>query len=297
LKPRIIVCYDGYKLGSLLRRHVTWPCRLVLSQRGLSYFLNSRDAARVYRLQAFDVIWALTYASYRYDRHRMVSYEPLVKVLPNSVDTDVFRPASPEERQAFRARWQLPAEGPIVLLLSRLVPKKGAHLVVHSWPRIVREFPNAFLWIVGGGDKEYVTYLSRMIESLKISGSVRLQGPVPPEATASCYQLSDVYVFPTVFVEGQSRSLMEAMACGLPSIASDHDVAREAYQDGEVQFVADPNVEDAFVPPILLMLRDAAARRRMGADARDTVVGRYSYRVNFEQIADFYSRQLGMVGA
>jgi glycosyltransferase involved in cell wall biosynthesis len=297
LKPKIIVCYDGYKLGQLLRPHITWPSRLVLSQRGLSYFLNSRDAARVYRLNAFDVIWSLTYASYRYDRRRMVSYEPLVKVLPNSVDTDVFRPASHAERDALRASWQLPIDGRVVLLLSRLVPKKGAHLILHSWPRILREVPDAFLWIVGGGDARYIEYLNRMIGSLGVGSSVRLEGAVAPDATPACYRAANLYAFPTVFVEGQSRSLLEAMASGLACVSSDHDVAREAYDDSEVRFVSDPNVEDAFVAPIVGMLTNADARERMGDRARSAVVNRYSYRVNFEQIAQFYHRQLELARA
>ncbi|MGH9939910.1 MAG: glycosyltransferase, partial [Blastocatellia bacterium] len=153
IKPSVIVCYDIYKFGPLLRCAVDWPCRLILNQQGLSYHLPANEAGRLYSLESFDAVWALTRSSYRFERYRVSAYEPLVKVLPNWVNFNQFKPASTDEKKELRARWGLPEESLVVLWLSRLVPKKGAHAILESWLKIKREIPNAFLWIVGGGDQ------------------------------------------------------------------------------------------------------------------------------------------------
>lgn len=296
LRPKIIVCYDNHWLGPLLRQGVNWPCRLVLSQHGLSYHLSGRHADRVYSLESFDVIWALTLASYRYDRHRMHAYEPSVKILPNGVDVEKYKPASTAEKQNYRRQWSLPQDKLIVLLLSRLVPKKGAHLIVQSWPKILQQIPNAYLWIAGSGNQDYENYLKGLIDALQISDSVRLQGAIPPDLTASCNQASDLYVFPTLANEAMGLSLLEAMSCGLACVTSEYAAARELYSDGEVLFVPDPNLEGSFVEPVVRLLRDAALRKRLGESARETAQQRYSHEVSFAQIKEFYREQLSLVG-
>lgn len=296
IRPRLIVCYDGYKLGPLLRQVIDWPCRIVLSQMGLSYYLPPGNAQLLYSLKSFDAVWLLTHATYRFDRKRMAAYELLVKVLPLGVDVENHKPVNEAEKQNIRSRWGLPQDSLVVLLLSRLVPKKGAHVVLESWPEILREVPNAYLWIVGGGDQDYEGYLQNLIQALGVSDTARLQGAVPAEVTASCYQASDLYVFPTLTVEGQSLALLEGMSSGVACVASDHEGARDIYSSDEVLFVEDPNIEDAFVEPVVRLLRDPHLREKMGASASALVRQRYSYELMFARIREFYRRQLDLVG-
>lgn len=296
LKPKLIVCYDGYKMGSLIRRVVDWPCRLILSQRGFSYCLPPGAADRLYSLRSFDSLWVLTPASYRYDRERVSTYEPTVAVLPNGVDTKIYSPVHPSDlKREIRAKWDLPQDKGIVLLLGRLVAKKGAHVILQSWPQILREVPSAFLWIVGGGDPDYERYLMHLVKSLDITDTVKFQGKVQPDLTASCYQASDLYVFPTLCMEGHSLSLLEAMSCGLACVVSDHGSARNLYFNGEVVVVEDPNIEDAFVEPIVRLLQNDDLRTSIGQSARSAVEQRFSQEIAFQRIKEFYQRQINLV--
>ncbi|MBI3951598.1 MAG: glycosyltransferase family 4 protein [Acidobacteria bacterium] len=295
LRPKIIVCYDGYKLGRPLRDAIDWPCRIILGQCGLTYNQPQLDAMRVYSLQSFDVVWTQTRISYRYDRDRLVLYEPMVMVLPNGVDASQYQPVSPTEKASVRAEWELPQDKLVILLLSRQVPKKGTHLIVQSWPKIVHEVPEAYLWIVGTADLEYERYIKGLIDRLELSNSVRLQGAVTPEKTAGCYQAADLYVFPTLAGEGMSNTLLEAMACGLACVASEHASARELYSDEEVLFVPDANIGDAFVRPIVRLLCDSSLRRRIGEAARTAVEQRYSQDIIFDQLRECYRQQMGLV--
>ena len=295
LRPKIIVCYDSYKMGPLLRRRITWPCRLVFSQHGLSYFLPPHEAARLYSLSSFDAVITLTGASYRSNRAVISAYEPLVVTIPNGIDTEKFRPAAPGEKDLVRQEFGLPENKMIVLFLSRLVPKKGAHAILHSWRKILTEIPDAYLWIVGGGHAGYERYLGNLITASGISSSVRLQGRVSPDVTARCYQASDIYLFPTLCVEGHSLSLLEAISCGIPCISSHHETARELYSDDEVLFVEDPNVEDAFVGPVIRLLKDKTLRRKLGDNARRAAEQRFNQDKWLCRLREFYERQLNLV--
>ncbi|MGH9844468.1 MAG: glycosyltransferase family 4 protein [Blastocatellia bacterium] len=298
IKPGVIVCYDTYKFGPLLRRAVDWPCRLVFSQHGLSYHLPPNAAGRLYSFESFDAVWALTRAAYRFERYRVSAYEPLVTVLPNWINVNEFTPASEKTKRETRLRWNLPEENLIVLWLSRLVPKKGAHAILESWLRIKREIPNAFLWIVGGGERKYDEYLRRIANNLGVADSVRFEGVVAPEEVVFCYQASDLYVFPTLFSgEGFGLSLLEAMACGLPSVASDHVVLEELYPNDILSLVPDPNLAGAFVEPIMKLLDDAARRERMGRAARAFVVEHFNHEKALLAVKEFYLEQMALAGA
>ncbi len=294
LNPRVIVFYDEPKMAPLLRSHVRRECRFVLSQHGLSYFLNSNDASRIYSLKSFDVVWTLTHASYRLERARLSQYEPLVSVIPNGVDVDVFKPASVDEKRKHRRTAALSDDALVVLLLSRNIPKKGAHVVVDCWSHVIAKVPNALLWIVGGMPDDYEAYLANLCAASGIRESVRFEGRVPPAQAARCFAAADVYVFPSLFVEGHALSLLEAMASGLACVASDHHSVREYYTDAEVMTVPDPNIAGQFVAPLIALLEDAPLRSRMGLAARALVEKRFSRDLWLSRLRDFYARQLSL---
>jgi len=297
LKPKVIVCYDNYKFGSLLRRKISWPCQIILSQHSLSYHLSQEVSAQLYSLKSFDIVWVLTRASYRLDRHRLMAYEPLVQVLPNWIDTKKFKPVSEEEKSRIRAQWGLPHDRPIVLWLSRLVPKKGAHVILQSWPKILQRSPGAFLWVVGGGDLGYERYLKSLVQALGITQTACLQGEVSPGLTALCYQASDIYLFPTLFNgEAFGLSLLEGMACGLACAASDQEILRELYSEEAVRLVPDPNIEDAFVDPVVTLLCDTELRHKMGKAARSLVEQAYCQDKVLPKVKEFYRRQISLAG-
>ena len=295
LKPKIIIFYEQYKMGKELRKVINWPCKFVLAQRRFSHFLEKSEFKRHCSLEAYDTIWTQTRSAYRFDKARADRYEPLVKVIPNAVDVHRFRPVSPEVKRNLRTKWNLPEKQFVVLLLSRQVPKKGAHLLLHSWPKILSEAPNAFLWIVGGGDPEYRQYLEKMVSILDISEKVRIQGAVNQSDAHMCYQAADIYLFPTLHPEGMANTLLEAAASGLPCIAADHEGAMEHYSKDEVIFVTDPNVEDVFIEPVFNLIRNDSLRKSLGQAARRKVEQHYSQEIIFDRLKEFYRRQLNSV--
>ncbi|HMV46446.1 MAG TPA: glycosyltransferase family 4 protein [Blastocatellia bacterium] len=296
LRPRLVVCQDNYKFGALLRQRITWPCRLILWQHGLSYHLPTATASQLYSLKSFDQVCVLSRAAYQFDRPRMAAYEPVVQVMPNWVDVNRFRPATDAERRELRARWSLPQDKQIVLWLSRLVPKKGAHALLQSWPQVLRACPNAFLWIVGSGDDNYERYLKSLIAAMGVSDSVRLQGAVSPEDAHACCRAADVFAFTSLVSEGFSLALLEAMACGLASVASYQASIAETYPPESIALVRDANLANAFVKPLAELLNDLAGRREMGRQARQFVAENYNQEKVLAELATFYQQQMSLVG-
>lgn len=296
LRPKIVICQDNYKFGALLRRNINWPCRLILWQHGLSYHLPTARASQLYSLKSFDQVCVLSRAAYQHDRERMSAYEPIVQIMPNWVDTNRFQPATEAARSELRTRWSLPPDKQIVLWLSRLVPKKGAHALLQSWPEILRRCPNAFLWIVGNGDGSYEQYLKSLITAAGISDSVRLQGAVNPEQTHTCCQVSDLFAFTSLVSEGFSLALLEAMACGLAPVASHQASIAETYPAESISLVRDANLANAFVEPVVSLLGDVSRRTEMGRVAREFVAENYSQEKVLAQLDLFYRQQMSLVG-
>lgn len=296
IQPKLIICHDNYKFGMLLRKHIGWPCRLALTQHGLSYHLPVAQAMQLYSLKSFDTVWTMTRTSYRFDRNRMAAYEPVVHLLPSMVDVNLFRPANDLERREARAQWGLAEDKLIVLSLSRLVAQKGAHILLQSWPEVLRHCPNAFFWIVGDGNVEYERYLKSLITSLNLSDSVRLQGAAQPEVIFSCYRAADVFAFPTLVSEGQSFALLEAMASGLACIASYQDSMADSFSPEMLHLVQDANISGSFVAPITSLLNDQAGRDQMGQKARQHVVQNHSMEKLLPRFEQVFRQQLKLAG-
>ncbi len=287
--PPVVVIWDDYKLGPFLRRQGVLDSAFVLSQHGRSYHLAPERARALYRLETLDAVITLTRTSYRSDRADLYAYEPLVLVRPNGVDLVRFRPAEEAERMAARTRWDLPETGPVVLALARLAPSKGAHLLLHSWPRVLERAPDATLWLVGGGEAGYVDRLHRLADRLGVADRLRFQGAVDRSLVAGCHAAADVYVLPSVQDEGHPLSLLEAMASGLACLAADSPVVRELHE-GAVDLVVDPNVEDAFVGPLTALLTDDGRRRELGDRARAQVEARHGLQDYLDEVTTFLAR-------
>ncbi|REJ86190.1 MAG: glycosyltransferase family 1 protein [Acidobacteria bacterium] len=295
LRPRVVMVYDNHKLGPVLRRAIDWPCRLVLHQHGLSYFLSPAQATR--DLSAFDAVVLLHPSSFHFDRARSHQYLPDVHVLPNFVDTAEFAPPSRQEKQALRAELGLPADVAVVLSLGRLVPKKGPHRLLRDWREVVAYGRRALLWIVGDGPADYRRGLESMARELGVADSVRFDGAVAPERTARCYAACDLFVLPSLCHEGQPLTLLEALATGVPCIASDYPGLGDCFPESCVEPIAIPNHLGAFVPALSRLLDDPHRRDAMGAAGRALCVEEYSLARGLDRWRRLYDEELRMAVA
>ncbi len=146
-------------------------------------------------------------------------------VVGNGVDTAKFQPVA---RHAARSRFGLPQDAKVLVTVGALVERKGFHRVIDCLPRLLEHHPDLHYLLVGGaspeGDME--AELHAQVARLGLTERVHFLGPQPPEELKWPLSAADVFVLATRN-EGWANVILEAMACGLPVVATDVGGNRE----------------------------------------------------------------------
>ncbi|MGW0880904.1 glycosyltransferase family 4 protein [Streptomyces sp. NPDC002671] len=207
--------------------------------------------------------------------------------LPPGVDEKTFHPASGGEE--VRARLGL-TDRPVVVCVSRLVPRKGQDTLIKAMPRILADEPDAVLLIVGGGP--YERDLRRLARESGVEASVRFTGAVPWSELPAHYGAGDVFAMPCrtrrggLDVEGLGIVYLEASATGLPVVAGDSGGAPDAVLDGETGWVVRGDSVDDTAERIVVLLQDAELRRRMGERGRQWVEEKWRWDLLAEKLKE-----------
>lgn len=197
--------------------------------------------------------------------------------LTPGVDDDIFRPGLGEE---LREELGL-GDRPVVVCVSRLMPRKGQDTLIRALPAIQERAPRATLLFVGGGPAR--RGLERLAAANGVGGSVVFTGSVPWAMLPSYYDVGDVFAMPCrtrlggIDVEGLGMVFLEAAACGLPVVAGDSGGAPDTVVDGETGFVVNGARVESVARAVADLLFDPDLAARMGARGRDWVRQRWSW--------------------
>lgn len=189
--------------------------------------------------------------------------------LAPGVDTDAYHPGV--DGTPVRRRHGL-SDRPVVVCVSRLVPRKGQDTLIRAWPSVRRRVPGAALLVVGGGpDRDRLT---RLAARAGVRDDVVFTGAVPWADLPAHYAAGDVYAMPCrtrrggLDVEGLGIVYLEGSATGLPVVAGDSGGAPDAVRDGETGYVVDGRDPAGLADRLTDLLRDRDLARRMGAAGR-----------------------------
>ncbi|MEZ3178459.1 glycosyltransferase family 4 protein [Streptomyces pimonensis] len=205
--------------------------------------------------------------------------------LPPGVDEKTFHPGSGGD--GVRARLGL-TDRPVVVCVSRLVPRKGQDTLIRAMPAILAAEPDAVLLVVGGGP--YEKDLRRLARDTGVAASVRFTGSVPWSELPAHYGAGDVFAMPCrtrrggLDVEGLGIVYLEASATGLPVVAGDSGGAPDAVLDGETGWVVAGDAADQTADRITTLLADEGLRRRMGERGREWVEQRWRWDLLAERL-------------
>lgn len=202
--------------------------------------------------------------------------------LPPGVDEKTFHPAS----GGAEVRERLGLAGrPVVVCVSRLVPRKGQDTLILAMPAILARIPDAVLLIVGGGP--YAKDLRKLAAGTGVADSVRFTGPVPWSELPAHYGAGDVFAMPCrtrrggLDVEGLGIVYLEASATGLPVVAGDSGGAPDAVLDGETGWVVRGApaalAAQESADRVVTLLQDPELRERMGRRGREWVEERWRW--------------------
>jgi phosphatidyl-myo-inositol dimannoside synthase len=199
-------------------------------------------------------------------------------VVPPGVDVDRFRPAGPAGQAETRRRLGLPDGVPLVLGVSRLVPRKGFDTAIDAVARLDRSVQLA----VAGAGRDRAR-LARRADRAGLGERFRLLGRVPDADLPALYAAADVFVmccrerWAGLEAEGFGIVFLEAAACGVPAVAGRSGGADEAVADGHTGYVVDPRDSVSVAGALDSLLSDPGLRQRMAAAARRRAEEQFAY--------------------
>ena len=177
---------------------------------------------------------------------------------------------------------------PVVVCVSRLVPRKGQDALIRALPAIRRRVPDAALLVVSGGP--YRPTLERLARETGVAGDVVFTGSVPWEELPAYYAAGDVFAMPCrtrrrgLDVEGLGIVYLEASATGLPVVAGDSGGAPDAVRDGETGYVVSGRDLAGIADRVATLLADPDLARRMGAAGRAWVESEWRWDAQAERM-------------
>jgi teichuronic acid biosynthesis glycosyltransferase TuaC len=212
-----------------LRGNETMHARYQLRRRLIAWSL--RKASRVITLSETLRQFAVSQGA---DRDK-------VKTIPNGVDAGTF---FPRDRIHCRHKYNIHPDAKVVLSAGTLIERKGHHLVVRAMASLVREDVNRVLLIVGGSGREgrYEEEIRRQVAEFGIQKHVRFLGEVPPSDLAELMCSADVLCLASSR-EGWPNVVHEAMACGVPVVATNVGAVADMIPSPDYGFIvpiADP---------------------------------------------------------
>jgi len=188
--------------------------------------------------------------------------------IPNGVQLDRFRSATPAQREAFG--WS--QTDPVIGCVARLEPEKGHRVLLEAFREVRARIPTARLLLVGDGAER--PHLVRMAESWQFNGAIRFLGTRDdiPDLLATC----DVVALPS-YNEGMPMALLEAMAAARPVVASAVGGVPELVRPEETGLLVPAGDPVALSQALERMLKDEAGRKRLATNAFEQVARRFSF--------------------
>jgi glycosyltransferase involved in cell wall biosynthesis len=241
---------------------------------------------------------------------RQAGYKGPVRVIPNGVDTQRFRPpASVDERKALRLRLGIPPDAEVIVFVGGyLIHRKGVDLLAASWHSVASKRRLAHLLLVGptydslrpGDDQSTLgahrSFLGGVRNSLSTSGAmdrVTFTGAV--DNVEDYLRAADVFVFPSRR-EGMPNVVLEAYATGVPSVLCPFiGMSREFGIPGTHYLHAEHDAAD-IAERILELLASGSMRVTLGNRAREWVLDRFRTESSVDAYCDLYRELAGSRG-
>src|ERR1039457_2301907 len=256
-------------LASSLRR--AGARRIVALTHGHEAGWAALPGARALLRRIADSVDVMTYLGeyFRARLARALSPQAAARMerLAPGVDTAVFRPGAGGE--AVPQRLGIGRDRPVVVCVSRMVPRKGQDTLIRAWPRVLASAPGKpVLLLVGDGP--YRAELRRLAQRIGVADSIRFTGSVPWEELPAYYDAGDVFAMPCrtrrfgLDIEGLGIVYLEASAAGLPVVGGDSGGAPDAILDGETGFVVPGGSVGAGADRVTSLLDDRARAAAMG---------------------------------
>ncbi len=216
-----------------------------------------------------------------YDQNKIVR-------IPNFIDTKAFYPVNKKLRNNFKKKLFLP-DKKIITFSGRLVERKGIHILLQSFAMVVKKHKDIFLIILGGG------YLKKNLkdqsQAFGIVKNIKFCGFV-----TNIYEYlnaTDIYIFPS-FQEGFPNAVLEAMACGLPVIATKIGVVVDIIKDGENGLLVESGNKNELANALKKLISEPEYALSLGQNALKTIRENYNIDIIANKYLHLYAKMMNL---
>lgn len=196
--------------------------------------------------------------------------------IANGLDTEIYRSADADDQSLLRRRLNLPLDKYIASYSGKLNQGKGLQCLLKAWEKVYAKRQDICLLLIGSGGGQTISCeaeLRRFADDHGLQNSVIFTGYV--KNVNEYLQASDIFVFPSEN-EAFGLSLIEAMACGLPSIASRTGGIPEIVQHGVNGILIEAKDHDSLADQIEILLDDPYYAKKLAEAGQKSVYERYS---------------------
>jgi glycosyltransferase involved in cell wall biosynthesis len=190
-----------------------------------------------------------------------------IRVIPNGIDLELFDAA---DQVAFRRKFEIPEDRPMILFSGRMEPRKGIHLCKEIASSILERFEVAFVFAGQDLFHYMANTLLPHLKAKKLKGSVHYLGKLDLTSIRSCLRQADIFLLPSLW-ENCPYACLEAMAAGRAIVSTDQGGMPELIQDGENGFLARNGSPVSLLEKLERLIMNNSLRERLGAAARRTI--------------------------
>lgn len=211
--------------------------------------------------------------------------ETRLRLVYNGVDSAWFSGAQEGPEGSTRRSLRIPEEGRVIAWTGRLHPDKGIETLIEAAPTVVQRVPSAFFVIVGTG--KHQSALEATAERVGMSDRVVFAGS--QRDVRSTLAVAEVFAYPSLRREGFGLAVVEAMAAGVPVVASDCGGICEVVESGETGLLVEAGDSEALAAAIVELLEDHSLSRLLSRHAAEAVARRFDARRMCEAYERLYS--------
>jgi glycosyltransferase involved in cell wall biosynthesis len=272
-------------------------------------WLSQKDPVKVARqLEAVDAVVGVSDHITSLFKESFPKYPGVVATAYNGVDVDVFKPAAAPVTNA----------QPSIVFVGRVSPEKGIHTLIDAFALVAQRFPQAQLQIIGAQISlpsallvdlssdplvaalkrfydgslapDYQSWLQARVRSLGLEQQVRFVGGLAHAELVSTYQHADLLVNPSLS-ESFGITVVEAMACGVPTVATKVGGMLETVVHGQTGLLVEPEQPEPLAQAMIDILADRERAASQGAAGRQRAEAQFSWAARGRRMAEVY-RQL-----
>jgi len=287
--------YDTVLLGSCILANVAWLIK-IFSKKPVIAVAHGLDLT--YKNPVYQKLWVSFFIK-KIDKFVCVGQET-VKIgkekgipenklvfIPNAIDTEKFFKPHPREKLESIIK-ENTNKNKFILTSGRLAKRKGVAWFIRN---VMPKLPENIFYIVAGDGNDKKNIESAINET-NLSSRVKMLGYVPDEVRDVLFNTCDLFVQPNIKISGDMEgfgiSVIEAVSCKIPVLASDLEGLKDAIKDGEDGFLLPPGDTEAWVKKINELLSDDNFRKEFGAKARQYVINNFTW----EKISKKYLEEI-----